>query len=281
MNQTAFEQIVNELAPRYGVGEARSIARIVIEDTFHTKAYTTMVLKEAQVPQFQHILERLVAGVPVQYVLGVADFFGLRFKVNPSVLIPRQETEELVDWALSMLKHTSAPTVLDIGLGSGCIGISLKFRHPDTVLWGLEKSLGALEVARENAHELLGNQPVQFLHGDVLEEPESLRQPWDLIISNPPYIPRSEASLMPDHVLNQEPAIALFVEGADPLLFYRKIINFAGEYLRPGGFLLFECNEFNAIEVAELLKKADFGTVELRKDLSGADRMVGLRKPAK
>lgn len=274
MNQTAFNQLVVALTPRYGEGEARSIARIVLEDAFQTRSYATWMLPEEEQDRFQQLLQTLVKGVPVQYVLGEADFFGLRFAVNPSVLIPRQETEELVDWALSILRNQSAPKVLDIGLGSGCIGITLKVKKKDVELWGVEKSPEALEVARANADSLLGGSSVQFLEGDILTGVSALHRSWHLIVSNPPYIPREEASFMPEHVLEHEPDMALFVEGADSLLFYRKIIIFAGEWLLSGGALLFECNEFNAKQVAELLKNAGFKEVELRKDLSGADRMV-------
>jgi release factor glutamine methyltransferase len=280
MNQTAFIQLVTALIPRYGEGEARSIARIVLEDAFQVKAYSTWMLPDAEQPRFNQLLGMLLKGIPVQYAVGKADFFGLSFKVNSAVLIPRQETEELVDWALSILKKSNQPKVLDIGVGSGCIGITLKHRKRDVVLWGLEKSSEALEVARENARSLLGEQEVYFRQGDILAEAaEELCQPWDLIVSNPPYIPREEAALLPEHVLLQEPSMALFVEGDDPLLFYRKISNFAVKWLQPEGCLLFECNEFNAKAVVKLLENNGFCEVELRKDLSGADRMVAGKKP--
>ncbi|MDO8368626.1 MAG: peptide chain release factor N(5)-glutamine methyltransferase [Saprospiraceae bacterium] len=268
--------LIEQLSPRYGEGEAKAITRIVFEDVFdHGRAF-----EEAR---FEAILPRLIAGEPLQYVLGEADFFGLKFKVNPAVLIPRQETEELVAWVLESLKDfspLSAPAVLDIGLGSGCIGIALKKKRPGIQLFGLEKSPAALDIAFENARRIL-NIPIsqypsiQLLQGDILNLADWAKfPPLDIVVSNPPYIPHSEKSIVPEHVIDHEPALALFVEDADPLLFYGVIADFSLEKLRPGGMLFFECNEFNSTKVASLLQEKGFSNVQLRKDLSGAERMV-------
>ena len=272
-----FEQLVADLTPRYGAGEARSIVRIVFEDAFQIRPDANTYLPEAAEVQYLEIRQRLLAGEPVQYVLGKADFFGLKFKVDRSVLIPRQETEELIAWALKWLKAYpfAAPAVADIGLGSGCIAVALKVKRRNIQLFGLEKSPEALQLAKENAQNLIGEQDFTFFQGDILNQ-----QDWDyfpnldLIISNPPYIPRTEAALMPEHVLAWEPEMALFVDKPDALLFYRAIAGFALQKLKPGGALFFECNEFNAGAVAELLKNVGFTAIELRKDLSGADRML-------
>ena len=192
-------------------------------------------------------------------------------------MIPRQETEELVAWALKWLKqqHLNTPTVADIGLGSGCIAIALKYKRRDIQLFGLEKSEAALQTAIENARNIFSSPDVHFYSGDILNSNDwDLFPPLNLVMSNPPYIPRSEHTLMPEHVLAWEPAQALFVEHTDSLLFYRAIANFALAKLKPGGALFFECNEFNAREVATMLQNAGFITIELRKDLSGADRML-------
>ena len=151
------QHLASALAPRYGAGEAAFIARIVAEDVFSLKKYPTQALTEAETVQFEDIKSRLTAGEPVQYVLGEADFFGLKFRVSPAVLIPRQETEELVAWVLEHLKtqNFAAPNLLDIGLGSGCIGITLKKNCPRLHLYGLEKSPAALAVALENARRIL------------------------------------------------------------------------------------------------------------------------------
>ena len=277
--ETVRSDLTAVLAPLYGAGEAASMARIVLEDGFGIRpgAQAGRIFSEDEQSKLQQIRARLLAGEPIQYVLGKALFFGYFFKVDPYVLIPRQETEELVDWVLSCLKKAgnSAPTLLDIGLGSGCIGISLKARFPGLQLYGLEKSPAALSVALENAGQILGDKPFHFLEGDILHESSrDLFPALDVVVSNPPYIPRQEENWMPDHVLRHEPALALFVDHEDSLLFYRVIAAFALEKLRPGGALFFECNEFNASQVVDLLADMGFSSVELRADISGADRMV-------
>ena len=270
--ESARTLLTEQLLPRYGAGEAASIARIVMEDAFE-KRWTV-----EEVKQLENITARLTHGEPVQYVLGQADFFGLKFKVNPAVLIPRQETEELVAWVLEYLKTSNLgnPVVLDIGLGSGCIGVTLKKKFPGLQLFGLEKSRAALEIALQNARHLLGERAeFNFTEGDILNYPDWSEFPQlDVVVSNPPYIPLVEKGIMPEHVTEYEPALALFVDNDDPLLFYCVIADFSLQKLKPGGTLLFECNEFNASEVAGLLREKGFTEVELRKDLAGAERMV-------
>lgn len=270
--------LTEKLQERHGLGEAKSIVKIVFEDAFdHGRAF-----EEAQ---FEAISKRLVAGEPLQYVLGFADFFGLKFKVNPAVLIPRQETEELVDWVIQYLKSahfSQAPNLLDIGLGSGCIGISVLRKFPGLQLYGIEKSEAALAVAKENAALILKNtrQSATFWAGDILDASQWTAFPsFEVIVSNPPYIPYRESHLVPEHVQAHEPGLALFVEDADPLVFYRAIADFSLERLSEGGCLFFECNEFNAPEVASLLRQKGFSPVELRKDLMGAERMVLAHRP--
>ncbi|MBK7939331.1 MAG: peptide chain release factor N(5)-glutamine methyltransferase [Lewinellaceae bacterium] len=279
----ARRYLIERLTPRYGAGEAASVTRIVFEDVFGLRndAGANTFDPEQQV-RFSNILERLLSGEPVQYVVGQADFFGMTFTVTPAVLIPRQETEELVAWALEFLKEypSENPIVLDIGLGSGCIGIAMKKKNPRLRLLGVDKSAAALSVARQNAEKILGNEPFVFFECDILQ-PSNWAQfsPVDLIISNPPYIPESERSIVPEHVSKFEPELALFVKNEDPLIFYRTIADFGREKLRPSGALFFECNEFNAREVVELLLEKGFRRVELQKDLSGADRMVRAFRP--
>jgi release factor glutamine methyltransferase len=271
--------LARSLRPRYGPGEAASIARIVAEDVFLLKKHPARPLTAEQIAHLQQIQSRLTAGEPLQYVLGEADFFGLKFRVSSAVLIPRQETEELVAWVLEWLKTSEIerPALLDIGLGSGCIGIALKKNFPRLHLFGLEKSPAALAIALENAERLLTPRPspLTFYEGDILDPADWERFPLlDVAVSNPPYIPLREKSLMPEHVLAHEPSLALFVDDADPLLFYRAIALFCQKKLRPGGALFFECNEFNAHQVADLLSEEDFAAVELRRDLAGAERML-------
>lgn len=279
MQQTPFEQLAGELTPLYGAGEARSIARIVLEDAFQARPATALpAIPPEQAERWAQLRGALLSGVPVQYALGMADFFGWKFRVTPAVLIPRQETEELVAWALDLLRTAPAGArVLDIGVGSGCIGIAIAGKRKDLAVSGLEKSPEALALALENADRLLGPGKVDFQAGDILTGHHGFKGPFDLIVSNPPYIPRSETHLIPQHVLEHEPALALFVEGADPLLFYRAIAQFAQKNLSPTGRLLFECNEFNAPAVGQMLEAAGFQDIALRKDLGVADRMIACR----
>lgn len=270
--------LARSLAPRYGAGEAASIARIVAEDVFLLKKHPARPLTTEQVAHFEQIQSRLISGEPLQYVLGEADFFGLKFRVSPAVLIPRQETEELVAWVLEWLKSIELehPVLLDIGLGSGCIGIALKKNFPRLRLLGLEKSPAAFAIAIENAERLLP-PPSSFTlcQGDIFDPADwELFPSLDAVVSNPPYIPLREKSVMPEHVLAHEPGLALFVDDADPLLFYRAIALFCKKKLRHDGALFFECNEFNARQVAGLLSAEGFEAVVLRKDLAGAERMV-------
>ncbi len=275
--------LIQALSPRYGLAEAGGIARIVLEDVFqvHRKPESVFVSEwtSAQTDDLQQIIRRLQAGEPVQYVVGTADFFGLVFQVNPAVLIPRQETEELAAWVLEYLRHLDTEnnvSLLDIGLGSGCIAITLKKKFPKLQLFGLEKSADALSLATRNAQRILGaSADFRFLQGDILQISDWQAFPaLDVIVSNPPYIPSAEKELMPEHVLAHEPPLALFVSDEYPLVFYRTIADFALEKLRPGGVLFFECNEFNAAQVADLLTEKGFLQVVLKKDLSGYDRMV-------
>jgi release factor glutamine methyltransferase len=272
-----FEQLTLDLTPRYGAGEARSIARIVFEDAFGARRPGEKAFSPDEVLRFEDIRRRLLQGEPVQYVLGQADFFGLKFAVTPAVLIPRQETEELVAWVLDWLKTQSIvfPHILDIGLGSGCIAVALKHKRREIQVFGLEKSAEALALATENARNLLGNGAFTFFQSDILApDTHPNLPPLDVVVSNPPYIAQQERDLMPEHVLAHEPEMALFVEGDDPLLFYRAIGLFAQRNLAPGGALFLECNEFNAPQVADLLGHIGFARIELRRDLSGADRLV-------
>ena len=276
----AQSQLIQDLTERYGAGEAASIARIVLEDVFHWfDRNPDRAFRSEEIIRFEEIYHRLILGEPVQYVLGEADFFGLKFQVNPAVLIPRQETEELVAEVLKFLKSIKMPqpALLDIGLGSGCIGLTLKKKYPALQLFGLEKSEAALKVARENARLLLGENmaDISLFQGDILDVNSWQALPdFDIIVSNPPYIPTTEKHLVPQHVQAHEPWLALFVDHDDPLVFYSVIADFSLQKLRPKGMLFFECNEFNATEVQVMLRKKGFHNVHLQQDIAGADRMV-------
>ena len=270
--------LLNTLTPQFGEGEAYAMSRYVFEDYF-TSQNDSDTFHDFLIEDFEKIKKRLLAGEPVQYVVGFAWFYGLRFKVNPNVLIPRPETEELVEWVLETVKnssfiiHHSPLKLLDIGTGSGCIPITLKIKNPSLNVSAVDISEGALITASRNAYRM--NADVEFKRIDILNESEwSQLADFQIIVSNPPYIPNFEKVLMEDNVLSYEPHLALFVEDEKPLIFYEKIANFAKKHLLTEGSLFFECNEFNAAEVVEMLKEKGFKNVELRRDMSGKDRMI-------
>tara|TARA_B100000809_G_C15135544_1_gene530398 strand:- start:3023 stop:3895 length:873 start_codon:yes stop_codon:yes gene_type:complete len=239
-------------------------------------------ISEAEKLNFDNAIYRLGNFEPIQYILGDTEFFGLPFRVDNNVLIPRPETEELVDWIVDETQNNEA-TILDIGTGSGCISISLAKHLPKTKVYGLDVSTDALQVAKQNAE--LNKVDVTFVKADVLDE-----NSWELIfeyvkfdtiVSNPPYIRILEKKLMKSNVILHEPDIALFVEDEDPLLFYRKIAKFSKIYLKPEGTLYFEINEYLSKEMKEMLEFEGFKDVEIRKDIFKKDRMIKCMKNEK
>lgn len=237
--QQALQHIRQTLLPVYGEGESASIANIVLEDAFgfnSSQQYENQPLTTLQADQLVGILARLLAHEPVQYVVGKAYFFGLFFKVTPAVLIPRQETEELVAWVLECTKQQPTARLLDIGTGSGCIPVAIQKKQPAHEVHALDVSADALDIARENA--AANHAAVHFHHLDILDETQWQRLPmFDLIVSNPPYIADQERALMPKNVLEHEPYLALFSGSNDPLRFYKGISRFAQQYLHTGGQL--------------------------------------------
>jgi len=244
--------------------------------------------KELTEDQIQMLLlsaKKLQTRMPVQYALGETEFFGLKFEVNPSVLIPRPETEELVAWVLEekekgeRLKdeRRKVDRILDIGTGSGCIPITIKKNWPEAEVFGLDISAEALETAKKNA--LLNEVEVKFLHQDMLNFypiKEALR--YSIIVSNPPYITPSEQELMHHNVLGFEPHQALFVPENDPLLFYRAVADYASFMLENNGLLFFEINEKYGQETIVILQQKGFTEIALRKDFRGKDRMIKATK---
>ncbi|RMG87294.1 MAG: peptide chain release factor N(5)-glutamine methyltransferase [Bacteroidetes bacterium] len=277
----AREKFIQALSDTFHPREAKNIARLVFEDVFEkNNPADESPFSVEQINQLRQIETRLKKNEPVQYITGIADFYGLKFRVTPDVLIPRPETEELVYWIIeSHKKAAQAPVrALDIGTGSGCIAVSIQHKMPNWQVSGADISAGALEVARQNAAQY--GAPVQWLLFDVCR-PEAWPADgqWDLIVSNPPYIPHKEKKLMAPNVLDYEPSVALFVEDENPLLFYDKIGDFALRFLTPGGFLYFELNEFNARQVSRLLEEKGFREIEIARDLYGKNRMLGAQKP--
>ncbi len=279
--EAAFQKMVQSLSEYYGQGEAHSISRIVFEDAF--QCYNFSSPKDFP-PEYaflyQETLQRLLNKEPVQYILGQADFYGLKFKVSPATLIPRQETEELVYWIIETCKRKNLTNakVLDIGTGTGCIPIALKVKLNNIYAKGLDISSEVIEVAKQNA--LLNRVEVAFEKADILDRKNwQVLGEYDLIVSNPPYIPHKEKSLMPEHVLGYEPGLALFVEDDDPLIFYKAVTDFAEAHLRANGWLFFECNEYNAVEVLAYIQQQGFQEAVIQQDLMGKDRMIRAQKP--
>ncbi|MEL7123492.1 MAG: peptide chain release factor N(5)-glutamine methyltransferase, partial [Bacteroidota bacterium] len=239
-------------------------------------------LTEDQEKRISEIIERINKNEPVQYIIGLAHFYGFYFRVTPDVLIPRQETEELVFWIKEVAEQhygIRKASLLDIGTGSGCIPITLaKVLQSNWDIHALDVSKEALDVAIENAQQLKAS--VQFHELNILaEETKRALLDFDIIVSNPPYITFSEKDLVDQSVWENEPHLALFVEGEDPLQFYAVIVDFAKEKLKHNGFLFFECNVNTALKVKQLLIEKGFQNVELKKDINGNDRMIKAGKP--
>ena len=234
------------------------------------------VVSETNIARFEKVLLRLKTQEPIQYILGTTEFYGLTFKVNEHTLIPRPETEELVDWVLSNLHdQDSILDILDIGTGSGCIAISLAKNIPTARVSGLDISEKALEVAQENA---VKNQVlISFCEKDILET-TALKNKYDVMVSNPPYVRQLEKKAMNANVLDYEPGVALFVPNEDPLLFYRKIAQLAMVSLQTRGWLYFEINEYLSKEMDVLLKDIGFANIEIKKDFREVPRMIKCQK---
>lgn len=272
-------QLLAALTPRYAPREARAVARLYLETAW--KLSPTDVLLDRQRPfapadeeRWAADLRRLRDGEPVQYVVGSADFCGLSLRVAPAVLIPRPETEGLVEWAAATAGTTPC-RILDAGTGSGCIAIAIALRLPSAVLTAWDLSPEALAIAHDNARRL--GASVAFCRRDILAEAHSPTDPpaaFDLLVSNPPYICRSEAADMEPHVIDHEPHAALFVPDADPLCFYRALARLGQHLLAPGGALLVETHSQHADAVAQLFEQCGYHGVSRRCDCFSAPRMV-------
>jgi len=306
-----YSEIWHRIATSYDDGEARAIARILIEELFGL-SYADIVcgateqLSADDTLRLDTAVRRIEQGEPLQHVLGYADFCGNRFCVNGSVLIPRPETEWLVDEGAKLMSTTATSSpkrILDIGTGSGCIAISLKLRLGDAYVEAWDISEEALRTAESNAQALKAE--VTFRKRDALKAEEECLQggalvssaptgqtkdsinsneasttaaPWDLIVSNPPYICDSERSAMDDNVLLHEPHTALFVPDDDPLRFYRAIARYALLTLNIGGSLLFECNTRYAEATGKMLRDMGFEEVTVSDDCFSLPRFVRGRK---
>lgn len=283
----AYHNLTESIGPIYENREARNISDWVIEEITGWNrskrvVHQDMLLTDEQLEKFEFYKKELLEGRPVQYVLGSSWFCGMSFFVDERVLIPRPETEELVD----TIKKTFTPKteadeyqtrIIDIGTGSGCIAISIKKIFPHWEVWAVDESTGALEVAAKNAENL--EAEIIIKKADILKEPKIDTMPaYDVIVSNPPYIPLADKHEMEDHVLKYEPHLALFVSDNDPLSFYKSIITFSEYHLLRGGMIFFETHAEYANQVAQLLEENEFEQVEVNLDMQGRERMVSGKK---
>jgi len=269
------DYFVSELNGLYPKEEVESFFNLLCESYLGLSRVESItnknqILSNKIEKQFQEATQKLKSFEPIQYIIGSTEFYGLTFKVNQDTLIPRPETEELVDWVIK--SHASnQKSILDIGTGSGCIAISLTKTIPNVSVSALDISNDAIKIANQNAtfHKVA----VDFEVADILKI-NSLSQKYDIIISNPPYVRHSEKEMMQKNVLDFEPSRALFVTDEDPLIFYKKISALAKRFLNPDGFLFFEINEYLSKEVIQLLENEKFKGIELKQDFFGKDRMV-------
>lgn len=281
----AYNDLKNHLYFLYDHAESANIADMIMEKiTGLSKSERFInglfILEEEKQKQYDDYKQQLLTGKPVQQILHEAWFHHLPFYVNEHVLIPRPETDELVEWiAEEIKKKNNSPAqlkhlkLLDIGTGSGCIAVSLKNEFTHLSVHALDISEEALKVAKYNANAF--GAMIEFSNNDILNKGIWKELPvFDYIVSNPPYIKKSEAKAMRDNVISFEPHTALFVEDEEPLLFYRTIIEFAQEHLQQFGSLFFEINETLADDVIALLDENKFDEIELRADMQGKDRMI-------
>ena len=288
------------LFPHYDMEEIKNFCLLSLEKYLHIsraelRLKSAMAIHEDVAKKFEQVVEELLTNKPIQYILGETEFYGLKILVDENVLIPRQETEELVDWIIQEFKvpglrfqignselradinRVQNFNILDIGTGSGCIAIALKKNLMEAYMSALDISEGALKIAKSNAS--LNGVDLKFIQQNILtmNSPSSIDragEKYDIIVSNPPYIRQSESSVMHKNVLDYEPHLALFVEDENPLLFYEAIANFANIYLKEKGKLYVEINEALGKDVVELLTIKGFAEIVMKRDLNGKNRMV-------
>ena len=259
----------------YDLSEREGLLRIILEETLGMSAITAMMHNDDEIPhektlELKAVCEQLARNIPIQYIYQKASFLSLDLYVDERVLIPRQETEELVDWILSTYARQENLRILDIGTGSGAIAIALKKHLAHTKVTAMDISEGALQVARTNAKR--NKAVIELIQQDILQVGD-LAAYFDIIVSNPPYVREQEKQEIHPNVLEHEPALALFVPDDNPLLFYDKIATIATHNLAPQGRLFFEINQYLGDPMCQMLQQKGFYT-ELRKDLNGNDRMI-------
>jgi release factor glutamine methyltransferase len=283
--RTLKNQFAETLSELYPSEEIQSFFSILSEkhlgmSRLELALNSGMILSEAVSEKYIEALKRLQTHEPIQYIIGDTEFYGLQFKVNKHTLIPRPETEELVDWICTESKtKNSAPTnILDIGTGSGCIAISLSKNILVSSVSAIDFSEEALDVAKHNA--LLNNVDIDFIKIDILKALELPAQ-YDVIVSNPPYVRNLEKEKMQPNVLNFEPDSALYVNDEHPLVFYKKIASLAKNHLTANGLLYFEINEYFPEDMVAMLSEFNFKDITVKKDFFGKNRMIKCTKNAR
>lgn len=282
--RTFYNKLNHSLSDLYPKSEIRIFGNLILKKITDLSlarilADKDMVLSPEQSEEADQIIERLTNYEPIHYVLGETEFFNLKFKVNPDVLIPRPETEELVEWVSDDLKFVESSSdsaeqnmkILDIGTGCGCIPVALKKHHPKAQISAMDVSAEALIVAKENG--ALNQTDVGFFQDDILN-PKADERKWNIIVSNPPYIPLDEKVDIDKQVKSYEPHVALFSPTEEPLLFYHSIAKYALQHLEPDGKIYLETHKNLSRDVAMLLGEYGFKDVIIRTDMSGNERMV-------
>ena len=276
-------EIHQQLVGLYPETEIESFTRILFRHHLNMTPAQIHLSHDSELPagigqQIRNVIDELKQFRPIQYILGETEFYGLPFGVTPDVLIPRPETEELVDWIIHEYDRDALLSIVDIGTGSGCIAVALAAYFPNASVWAVDISEAALAVAQQNA--LKNKVKINYLQKDVLKDSLMDFEPGalDVVVSNPPYVRLSDQQQMQPNVLEYEPHSALFTPGDDPLIFYKQIAAFGLNCLKKQGRMFFEINEAFPAEVADILKQYGYSDIVSRKDMSGKWRMISAQK---
>ena len=280
MTPNLYSSIIGQLTARFAKDEAQAMARILIEDLLHLSLPHVLagIMPPLSVQEgllVKQAVSRLLNNEPIQYVIGSTTFCGNTFCVNPSVLIPRPETEQLVDMATDIADLPEHVSIMDACTGSGCIAISIKKKRPDWEVYACDISAEALQTARENAKA--NGAEVHFTHNDVLSD-KLLTGPFDIMVSNPPYVMDKEKSSMEPHVLKKEPHLALFVTDDEPLIFYRALAQWGQRSLSSEGWMLAEINPLLSQETKALFEAQQYRDCTIINDNYGKERFIRCRK---